>query len=338
MEGTWSKEHGEGELVVKVDAKAPHGISLTGLSGKGEELELGEVEAHVKVEAADGEGSVASSGIKSIMLGVDGKEIGSPAGSCPRGPCTANGEWSINGAELGVGTYTLTVVATDNAGNVASKNYVLSVYHASPVAMGPGSVNPESGDFALGASDVDLSGGAGALAVTRHYDSRNPREGEEGPLGPQWTLSLGSLASLEVLPDGSVMVVGPEGLTHFGVKKGGGFEAPAGDTNLTLEYESVNKEYLLKDAAKGTTTGFTLPSGAKSWMPTISKGPVATDTVTDTYETAEGKAEYSLPNESTARGYRAGLGREHLVCRLRYQQNQQDHAIGGNDRIFATDK
>jgi streptogramin lyase len=306
FEHTSSTEYGEGEHEIKIDATPPHGITLTGLPGKGEELELGEVEAHIKVEATDGEGSVVSSGIKSITLGVDGKEIGSPSGSCPRGPCTASGEWSINGAELGVGRYTLTVVATDNAGNVASKNYVLSVYHASPVAMGPGSVNPESGDFALGATDVDLSGGAGSLAVTRHYDSRNPREGEESPLGPQWTLSLGSLASLEVLPDGSVMVVGPEGLTHFSVKKGGGFEAPAGDTNLTLEYESVNKEYLLKDAAKGTTTGFTLPSGAKSWMPTISKGPVATNTVTDTYESVEAGVEYPLPEKSEPFGITSG--------------------------------
>ncbi len=306
FEHTSSSEYGEGEREIKLDETPPHGITLTGLSGKGEGFELGEVEAHVKVEAADGEGSVASSGIKSITLGVDGKEIGHPSNSCSRGPCTVTGEWSINGAELGVGTYLLTAVATDYAGNVASRNYVLNVYHASPVATGPGSVNPESGDFALGATDVDLSGGAGSLAVTRHYDSRNPREGEESPLGPQWTLSLGSLASMEVLPDGSVMVVGPEGLTHFNVKTGGGFEAPAGDTNLTLEYESVNKEYLLKDAAKGTTTGFTLPSGAKSWMPTISRGPVATDTVTDTYESVETGAEYPLPEKSESSGITAG--------------------------------
>jgi streptogramin lyase len=263
---------------------------LTGLPSKGEELELGEVEGHIKVEATDGEGSVPSSGVKSIELYLDGKEVGKPNGSCAVGPCTASGEWSLNGAELGVGRYNMLVRATDNADNVATKEFTLDVYHASPVAMGPGSVNPESGDFALEATDVDVSGGSGALALSRHYDSRNLKEGEEGPLGPQWSVSLGSLASLEVLPDGSIMVVGPEGLTHFSVKKGGGFEAPAGDSNLTLEYEATNKEYVLKDAAKGTTTGFTLPGGAKSWMPTISKGPVATDTVTDTYETAEPEA------------------------------------------------
>jgi streptogramin lyase len=287
FEHTSSSEHGEGEHEIGIDATPPHGIAVSGLPSSGEELELGEVEGHIKVEATDGEGSVKSSGIKSITVGIDGRELPKPSASCPLGPCTASGEVAVDGAELGVGTYTVTVVATDNAGNVASKNFLLHVYHASPVAMGPGSVNPESGDFALGATDVGLSGGAGTLAVTRHYDSRNPQEGEGGALGPQWTLSLGSLASLEVLPDGSVMVIGPEGLTHFNVKKGGGFEAPAGDANLKLEYETTNKEYLLKDAAKGTTTVFTLPSGATTWMPTISKGPVATDTVTDTYESVE---------------------------------------------------
>jgi streptogramin lyase len=285
IERTSSAEHGEGEHVIKLDGEAPTGITLSGLPSKNGVYELGEVEAHLKVEATDGEAPYASSGVKSITLGIDGKEIGKPAGSCSRGPCTASGEWSLNGAELGVGSYTLTVVATDNVGNVATKTFTLRVYHASPVAMGPGSVNPESGDFALEAADVTLSGGTGSLAVTRHYDSRNLKEGEEGPLGPQWTLSLGSLASLEVLPDGSVMVVGPEGLTFFKAKTGGGFEAPPGDTNLALEH--VGNEYLFKDAAKGTTTRFTQPSGAKMWMPTVSEGPVATSTTTDTYVTVE---------------------------------------------------
>ena len=299
MANSWSYEHGEGEVTVKVDDAAPHGITVAGIPAKGEELELGEVGSSLKVEASDGEGTVKSSGVKSITVGVDGKEIGKPSGGCAEGPCTAAGEWQLNGAELGVGMHSLTVLATDKAGNVASKSYLLRVFHASPVGMGPGSVNPESGDFALEASDVDISGGAGALAVTRHYDSRNAGEGVEGPLGPDWSVSLGSLASLEVLPDGSVMTVGPEGLTHFSVKSGGGFEAPPGDSNLTLEATDNSKgeiiEYMLKDPGKGTTTRFTLPAGANSWMPTISEGPVATDTTTDAYQTASSVEEYPVP-------------------------------------------
>ena len=285
--GTSSSEYGEGEALVKVDSTPPHSLTLTGLQVNGVGFTLGEVETSVRAEATDGEGNIASSGIKSIALGVDGKEIGKAAGRCAPGPCSASGEWAINGAELGVGSHTLTVTATDIAGNIATKNYVLTVHAASPLAMGPGSVNPESGDFALDANDVDISGGLGALALTRHYDSRNVTEGAEGPLGPQWSLSLGSLASLEVLPDGSVLAIGPEGLTHFAVKTGGGFEAPAGDTNLALEYEPKTPAYLLRDPVQGTTTEFRLPQGAKRWMPTVSNGPVATDTMTDTYEAVE---------------------------------------------------
>jgi hypothetical protein len=143
------------------------------------------------------------------------------------------------------------------------------------------------------ATDVDMSGGMGSLVVTRHYDSRNLKEGDEGPLGPQWDISLGSLAALEVLPDGSVEVIGPEGLTHFTTKSGGGFEPPKGDTSLVLEDSEVSKvitEYILKNPTRGTTTRFTLPSGAKSWMPTVSEGAIATDTMTDEYKTVEGEA------------------------------------------------
>ncbi len=197
----------------------------------------------------------------------------------------------FNGAELGTGTHTLTVSAADNAGNIATKEFTLEVYHASPLAMGPGSVNPESGDFALEDADVQMSGGTGDLAVTRHYDSRNLKEGSEGPLGPQWSISLGSLASLEVLPDGSVMVVGPDGLVHFTKNSEGRFVAPVGDSDLTLgyaaEYEGKEPAYLLENESQKTITVFRLPKGAKSWMPTISKGPVATNTTTDEYKTVE---------------------------------------------------
>ncbi len=293
MGGTWSSEHAEGLQNLKVDATAPHGITLSGLASKEGEYELDETVGHIKVGAVDGEGSIVSSGIKSLTVGVDGREIGAPAGSCTPGPCSVSGELAVNGGEIGAGSHVLTVVATDNAGNVAKEEFFLNVYAASPVAAGPGSVDPESGNFALEATDVGMSGGEGDLTVGRYYNSRNPQEGAEGPLGPQWTISLSSLASLEVLPDGSVLVAGPEGLVHFNVKAGGGFEAPVGDTNLKLEAVTQAGKiiaYLFKNPAKGTTTKFTLPSGAETWMPTVSEGPSATSTTTDEYTTAEPEA------------------------------------------------
>lgn len=298
---TAAGEHGEGEIVLKVDNQAPTKLSVSGLSTKGEVFQLGESAKTITVSATDGEPKLgeavhASSGVKSIALAVDGKEVGSPHGSCSPGECTASGEWSLSGAELGTGLHTLTVAATDDAGNIATKEFYLEVFSAAPLPMGPGSVNPESGDFALETADVNLSGGMGDLTVTRHYDSRNTREGAGGPLGPQWSIGLGSLASLEVLPDGSVMVVGPSGLTHFTKAANGGFEAPTGDKTLTLTRHTVtfeelvkgkHEEYLLADPTKGTTTRFTLPAGSSMWLPTVSEGLVASDTVSDEYATAE---------------------------------------------------
>ncbi len=280
------------EDILKIEAKAPERIVLSGLNdetrtGLSPLYLLGEVEAHVKVEATDGSGSTPSSGMRSIALAVDGRELGTAGGSCKPGPCTASHEWAINGAELGAGRFTLEVIATDRAGMQRKMTYELEVSRASPVAMGPGSVNPESGDFALEATDTALSSPMGSLAVTRHYDSLNTSEGgKEGPIGPQWSLGLGSLAQLEVLPDGSVMVIGPEGLTHFPVKEGGGFEAPEGDSNLKLEH--VGENYVVSDTTQGTTTEFkSYPASPSVFYPVVSQGPVATDTTTDEYETIQ---------------------------------------------------
>jgi sugar lactone lactonase YvrE len=282
------------EYTIKVAKTPPHNIVLSGLrtierKESGNEVlvyQLGETEAHLKAEASDGEKGI-SPGIKSIALYINGREIGKAGGSCPIGPCTASTEWALNGAELGAGEYPITVIATDNAGNTASYQVKLAVHHASPEAMGPGSVNPESGDFALESTDVNLSGGQGPLTVQRHYDSLNTTEGAEGPLGPQWTLGLGGLAKLEVMPNGAVLIAGPEGLTAFNVKEGGGYEAPEGDTNLTLQYEPKKPAYIVTDPTQGTSTEFTLPTGAKAWLPTVSKGPAATNQITDEYRTIE---------------------------------------------------
>jgi YD repeat-containing protein len=284
LPSTWSSEHGEGEVKLKVDATPPTEIKLIGLNPK---EELGEGTAQFRAQATD-----ATSGVYSIEALVDGKSLGAPSAGCPAGPCTAEGGWSINGTELGAGVHVLTLLAKDRAGNIAEKNYDLGVDHASPISIGPGSVNPESGDLALDATDVNISGGLGALTLTRSYDSRQLRAGAFGVFGPEWNVSLlGNLATLETLPDKSVMVIGPDGLTHFALKSGGGFEPPEGDKSLTLESVLNSKgevsEYLVKDPTQGTTTRFTEPSGSTIWMPTVSEGPVATDTVTDSYTTAQ---------------------------------------------------
>jgi YD repeat-containing protein len=313
-----SNEYPTVERTIKVDAKPPR---LGIVRGLGESFT--ETEEHVTVEASDGEGSTPSSGIASIGLEVDGHALTpTHAASCSPGPCTATAEWAINGGELGAGTHVVTIVATDGAGNIAKETRPLKVYSASPVSIGPGSVNPESGDFALEATDVSLSGGMGSLTVAQHYDSRNVREGEEEPLAPEWTMFVNNVATLEVLPDESVDVAGPDGETHFELTSAG-FESPEGDKNLTLEYkpeyEGKEPAYLLVDSKQNTTTVFRKPSGAARWLASISRGPIATDTVTDEYSTLEPTQGHKIvvPRLELAPHPQVTCVREHLALGCR---------------------
>jgi hypothetical protein len=280
---------------IHVDNKPPHEPVLTGADVHEKTVNITEGPAgdQITVEAADGEGSVESAGIKHIGIWVDDKQEGGYEGSCAPGPCTAKATWILNGRELGAGSHTLVVKALNNANIESESEYELEVHAAQPIAMGPGSVNPQSGDFALENTDVNLEDTNGALDVTQHYDSRNPNEGAEGPLGPQWTIGLGQLATLEVRNEEhekieDVVVSGPEGHLFF---KAYGSSASifttAENPELTLTLASNNKEFILENKKTGNSTIFTHPQGAKQWMPTVSKAAGKTNTLTDSYRSVE---------------------------------------------------
>lgn len=287
---------------VKVDSTPPHNVVITGLPAGNE---IGAGEYHIKAEATDGSGTTPSSGVKSITLEIDGKVIGSPSGSCEveKGPCTAHAEWAIMGRNYAVGRHTLTVTAMDNADNIAPpESIVMTVRGASSVGFGPGGVDPVTGDFTLAVGDVAVGSG---LTVTRSYDSGTVTAGSQGSVGPQWALSLAGQEQLEVQPNESVIFTdnkGSQGIFRSTSK--GVFEAPTGDSNLTLtEGESHGaKAYILANPASGTKTIFTLPEGGGSaWVPTIQEGPIPTDTVTYSYktETEEG-SKITRPVEALA--------------------------------------
>ncbi|MGE5700872.1 MAG: SMP-30/gluconolactonase/LRE family protein [Arthrospira platensis] len=244
---------------IKIDSTPPTGVVLSGLPAGNE---IGEGVYRVKAEATDGSGTTPSSGVASLALIIDGREVGAPNGSCSVGPCKASGEWTLNGAEYGAGKHGLVVVATDGAGNRTPQQFTLTVHHATPVAVGPGSVDPQSGDFTLQATDVSVGG----LSVTRGYSSRSVVNPEPGPFGPQWGVSLASIERLTEQPDGSTVVTGASGgTTSFATNGSGGFESPKGDGNLKLE--SVAKGYVLKDEATKTSTEFTQPEGSSFATP-----------------------------------------------------------------------
>ncbi len=272
---------------LKVDGTAPHNLVVTGLpSGN----EIAAKEYQVQAEATDGSGTTVSSGISSIVLTVDGREIGSPSGSCSPGPCTAHSStWTIHGEELGAGEHQIKVTATDAAANVASQTFAMKVHHAAPIALGPGSVNPQSGELDLEETDVSLGGG---LVVHRSDGSRRLSAGAQGPLGSQWSFGVGDQVNLLKQPNGSMVLTDSGGnQTIFASAGGGSFTSPPGDVNLTLS-EVVSegvKELVLKNAATGVSSGFRVPSGGsgEEWAPFVSKGVVPSETVSYAFKTVE---------------------------------------------------
>jgi len=154
------------------------------------------------------------------------------------------------------------------------------VRHGGTLAVGPGSVNPTTGALSLGASDVSIGDGQGALSVGRSYSSRQLTSGQGGPLGPIWKLNVGGAEEIEVQEGAVTLVSGTQRTTFLSDGKGG-FLAPKGDDNLLLEVEKVSEKvvaYLLKDPAAGTTVRFTQPKGAVStspWLASSSEGALS---------------------------------------------------------------
>jgi YD repeat-containing protein len=296
--GTQSLE-GEGRATVKVDTAAPRGLSIAGLPFGNE---LSERPYKLTATAIDGSGAtLASSGVKRLALFVSGREVaevGTQTGCfVAKGECLAKAEWSINGSELGAGRHAIVIVATDNAGNESRIEETISIRHSTPVPIGPGSVDLQSGDFTLGATDVSLGSG---LTVSRSYSSRATLAGAEGRLGPQWSMSLGANESIRELVDGGVLLTSASGKQSIFASLGQGkFEAPNGDSNLKLELEEnkTTKEklaYYLKNAAAGTAEKFTLPAGSRVWLPTKQEGTLATDTVTYGYAAVDHEDRFAL--------------------------------------------
>jgi hypothetical protein len=142
------------KATVKVDGTSPYAIGVVGLPPN---HEIGSSQYHLTVSATDGKSPVPSSGVASLAFAVNGKEVGKASGSCSPGPCTASRELTISGTEFPAGPDTITVTATDNAGNVKKEELPLFVSRPTPpVAAGPGSINPESGELSLSATDASI--------------------------------------------------------------------------------------------------------------------------------------------------------------------------------------
>jgi RHS repeat-associated protein len=260
---------------LKVDNEPPHSITLSGLPSN-HEISDGQ-HPLLKASAEDGVEGKPAPGLASIMLEVDGQAVGGTQGSCS-GSCTGHAEWTLNGENYAAGEHTLTVVATDNAGNVETTTSHVTIHHAGGVAVGPGSVNPVTGELSMAASDVSLSVPGGALTVSRSYRSRHLAQGTEGPLGPQWNLNLSAQQSLSRVTGGMVLTSESGSQVVFESKGGGEFTSPTGDAGLTLLEKPVEGKTVFILSDDGSVTTFELPVGSSGsvWMPSNTEGPNGT--------------------------------------------------------------
>ena len=262
---------------VKIDNAPPHSITFSGLPSN-HEISDGQHYA-LKASAMDGTTGTPSSGVASIVLEIDGQEIGNPGGGCSPGPCTGNEEWTLNGENYAAGEHTLTVVATDDAGNVASEEFHVKIHHPEGVDVGPGTVNPVTGQLSLSATDVSLGVPGGALTVSRSYRSRHLAQGAEGPLGPQWNLNLGAEQSLSRVAGGMILTGGSGEQIVFESKGSGEFTSPTGDAGMTLLEKTVGSRTIFTLSENGSVTTFELPTGSSGgiWMPSSVEGPNGTN-------------------------------------------------------------
>jgi RHS repeat-associated protein len=273
-------EASTGLYKVKIDNAPPHNLTLSGVPST-HEISDGQ---HFLLKASATSGLA---GMASVALTMDGVEVGTPSKGCSSRECTASGEWTLSGESYAAGTYTLAVVATDNAGNVTTKEESVTIHHAGDVSVGPGSVSPTTGELALNATDVSIGAPGATLTVGRSYRSRHPGVAAESPFGQQWGLSLGASESLSRTPGGGMVLTGSSGEQSVFTSNGkGGYTSPPGDAGLVLTEQG--SKFLLSE--NGTVTTFTVPGGGSGgvvWEPSISEGAGGTNAITYAYQTVE---------------------------------------------------
>ena len=186
--------------------------------------------------AQDGSSSAPAAGTAFLELDVDGREVyartaveagcpepvGIPSGNCFK----LSGSWTLNTEDLAPGEHEITIHAEDWAGNWEEASYPITI--PAPAGqtqqVGPGTLNLQTGDYKLTATDVSFPAGTASLTVSRTYDSHSAST-SVGPLGPGWTLSTpdtsaaGQWLRMEVLKGGAVEATGTSGqLVEFEAK------------------------------------------------------------------------------------------------------------------------
>jgi len=230
-----------------------------------------------------------------IAMTLDGKPIGGSTGvsnctSLPpiSGTSSCSDQYQMTATasiELGAGTHVLAVTATSGLGKQQTWSETLNVRAAASEQVGPGTVDLNSGNYTLGATDVDIPAPGQDLVVSRSYASRTAYE-VDGAVGPDWLLSLPSPAqkwqslTIQSVPAGlpspadglaTLTDIGNDQLTFDETGSGSSatFATPSQDAGLTLSVaptgacaSGANTAYVLTDSSGDSTTFVPQPSSS----------------------------------------------------------------------------
>jgi RHS repeat-associated protein len=298
-----------------IDHTGPTIGSFTGSLASANNGVIGDGNYVLNFSAQDGSASAPQIGVESLEVQVDGRQAytqhtrcskpsGVPAESC----LGLSGNWTMNGQTYGAGSHTVTVIAKDWLGNESKQTLHITVNDAAYQQMGPGSMNLETGDYKLNTTDVSITSGNATLSLSRSYESRNTSQGANGPLGPQWMLSLPDSAaneewqSLTPLAEGSVSVYDKQSnQIVFTPKSGGGYTSPDGyQTDILTEPSTSPAIYQITDTA-GNYTKFAQPSSGGPFVPeTVAEATNAGGLNKVTYQFTRTSAGITEPTEVLA--------------------------------------
>lgn len=273
-----------GELptpVIYIDHTPPK-LSFGGSLYEANNGTIGNGNFNLTFSAEDGSSSSPQSGMDWIGVSVDGKRVSEMTTTCPyptavpaAGCYTLSGSWTLEGQKYGAGSHAITVTAEDWVGNRTTETFHVTINEAPYEAMGPGSVNIKTGDYKLTATDVSVANPAASLQIGRSYDSRQLTQGANGPLGPQWNLSLpdqaanGVWQSLQVLTTGAVRVMLASGTPVTFALNGSSYTSPPGyQTDVLTKTSSSPLEYRITDGS-GNATIFTRAGSGEETEPVL---------------------------------------------------------------------
>jgi RHS repeat-associated protein len=231
----------------------------------------------------------ATSGVQSVTAAINNCPGFTPAPASQPNPADGaplTDQITLNALACTRGMHTLTVTATDRAGNPATTTLSFDL---EPQSGGAAyfqyetqrlddrmslSENIGTGNLALTANDVAIAGTAGMdLDVTRTYNAlaypnlKTQAQADARDLSPGWRLSIGPDVHIDTanLPAGDVRYYDPTGGTHVFTPSGtAGVFTPAPGLPATLTQNTITGTYALNFLAGGS---FAFAAAASSTAP-----------------------------------------------------------------------